>query len=496
LIATDQRLVPAAPRETRAEAALSRSTKVADFVDRNVFLILVFAVLGVFRLAAYGLGVGSDTWYTLLGGRIISSSWLPHRDALTVLGRGREWVDQQWLAHLLLYGGWKAGGWPLASLILLASFLGAFALMAASARRLGASAPSTAVVAGFCLMLAIAESSFRAQTLAYPLFAVVLLLLLEDAVRPTARVFVTLPLLALWANVHGSVVLGAALVCLRGLADIWERRAVTARGATLVLVPWLCTIASPYGFALPGYYLRLLHNPALSRFASEWQPATLTHQPLFFFVLAVATVLLLQRRDRRLFPQLAFLVTAVAALLAVRSIVWFALVAAAVVPRALDAVIPASTAPRRRVLNVAVGSVLMLALATAAAAYAAHPRSWFERGYTAKGGSALASAAAADPRALVFANERYADWLLFEHPELDSRIAYDVRFELLTQHQLRRVAGFRLEQGPDWLAVAGAYRLFVLDPVSDKGAISILRSRGARVLFADKDLVVLERRGS
>jgi len=344
-------------------------------------------------------------------------------------------------------------------------------------------------------VVALGESSFRAQTLAYLLFAVLFLLLLDDELHPSRRVFLTLPIVALWANVHGSVVLGAGLVTLRGLTVVWERRALTSRAALLLVAPWLCTVASPYGFALPGYYLRLLHNPALTRFVSEWEPATVSNQPVFFVLLLVA-LLLVVRRGRSRFSQLSLLATAAGGLLAVRSVVWFALAATAVLPGALDAVWPAPPAPRRYGLNLVVAGISTAALAAAVALYANRPRTWFERGYPAKAGDAVAAATAVDRQAKIFATERYADWLLFEHPGLAGRVAYDARFELLGQHQLTRIARFRLEQGVDWLRIAAGYRIFVLDPSGDKGAVELLRRDGARTLYRDRDVVVIERRAS
>jgi hypothetical protein len=472
--------------------------RLAQAIDRNVFLVLVLAAAGLVRVSLLGLGIGSDTWYTLLGGRVVSHSWLPHADKLTVLTRGRQWVDEQWLAHLLLYGLWSAGGWPLALLIQLAAYLGAFVLAAVTALRLGASARSTAVVGAVALLVAIGETGFRAQTLAFLLFALVLLLLLVDDAQPTRRVYLTLPLLVLWANMHGSVVLGAALVTLRGLTlaleGIRSDRRRWARAATLVALPWLCAIASPYAPELPGYYARLLHNPTLSKFVSEWQPASIRNEPLFFVLLVGGVMLVARARRTSVFATLALLATAVGGLMAIRHVVWFALTAAAVLPGALDDLWPTRPAPRRRRLNLIVAGTAVTALVVAVATFASHKRAWFERGYPARAAAAVAAAAAADPQAKVFANERYADWLLFGQPLLRGRVAYDVRFELLTADQLMGVAKFRLEQGADWLRIADGYRIFVLDPGSEAGAIELLaREPRARILFRNRDVAVLER---
>ena len=51
-----------------------------------------------------------DTWLALVDGRWIAQHGLPHSDSIAVWTRGATWVDQQWLAHLSLYGIASAGG--------------------------------------------------------------------------------------------------------------------------------------------------------------------------------------------------------------------------------------------------------------------------------------------------------------------------------------------------------------------------------------------------
>src|SRR5262249_62267414 len=91
-----------APRRIDLNGAPSgpMAGRLAAAIDRNVFVVLVLAVVGVLRVSFLAGGIGPDTWYTLVGGRVISRSGLPHSDTLTVLTHGREWVDEQWLAHL------------------------------------------------------------------------------------------------------------------------------------------------------------------------------------------------------------------------------------------------------------------------------------------------------------------------------------------------------------------------------------------------------------
>jgi hypothetical protein len=345
----------------RKAVGLDLARRIGAFLDRNAFVIVALAGAGVLQLSFAMLAVTPDAWYTLLGGRIVSRSWLPHHEVLTILGHGRVWVDQQWLAHVMLYGLWAAGRWPLALTALAAMSVTAFGLAAATARILGATARSTALLLLPCFLVGFVNTSFRAQTLTYILFALILLLLLRDEARPGREVFLVFPLLVLWANMHGSVVLGAGLVVLRGLvlavSKLRARERVSAwmpRAAALVVLPWLCTLASPYGLALPGYYRRLLDNPTLGRLVTEWGPTTIRNDP-FYYALLAGALWLAFRRAQAMTPlaRLALLTSALAGLWTLRNMVWFCLVAAAVLPLALDAAWKPRPAESRRPINLA-----------------------------------------------------------------------------------------------------------------------------------------------
>jgi hypothetical protein len=464
-------------------------------------VILTLAGGALVEVSLARLQIGTDSWYSLIGGRIVSRTWIPHHDTLTIIGQGRTWVDQQWLAHLALYGAWVAGGWPLAVLFVTALGVLGFAIAAATARLLGASARSTALVTLACFAVGFTNTTFRAQTAAYVLFTLVTLLLVTDARRPSPRVFWVFPLLAVWANVHGSVVLGAALVALYGVTvtatSIRARvrpRAWFARAVALVVVPWFCTLASPYGLDLPGYYRRILDNPTLSKLVTEWQPTTIRNQPQFFVLLVGTAWLAFRNRGGLgLFAQLGLLATAVAGLMALRHMVWFSLFAAAVLPRLLDDAWPPKEAPRHPRINVAIVGGALIGLVAVASATASHSRAWFENGYPRQAGNVVADLALSDPRVRVYAGGGFADWLLFEHPELSGRVAYDVRYELLTEAELQRIADFSAQVGTDWTRAARGYRLLVLDPRLEHGAIAYyVGLRHAVTRYRDKWIVVLE----
>jgi hypothetical protein len=238
----------------------------------------------------------------------------------------------------------------------------------------------------------------------------------------------------------------------------------------------------------------VLFNSSFGRFVTEWNPSTLQDQPIFY-CFALAAIWLVARRGSATpaFAQVVVAASALAGMAAVRNIVWFGLAALAILPRALDELWQPEPAPRRRALNAGVALAAAAVLATSLAVALARSDAWYTHAYPQVAATRVADAAAADPALRVFANERYADWLLFEHPELAGRIAYDARFELLSGRQLRAIADFRSQRGLAWRRAAKGYGLLVLDPVRERDAIRALRSPGVWTIVARPQVVVLGR---
>jgi len=434
------------------------------------------AVLAVALAFAAARLTVQDSWLALVSGREVAEHGLPTLDHLTVLGGGHTWIDQQWLAGLLLYGAARVGGVGLALSLCTLAILVAFGIAAAVANRRGASPASILVF----LALAVAAAPWglqpRAQALALPLFVVVLALLVEDPRGERHRTLLVLPVLCLWANVHGSVVVGAALVF---------AYALRTRALRYLLAP-LTVAASPYAPHLPAYYRLMLVDPPFGRYISEWSRTTPSPFTAAFFVLAaVAAVLAIRRRGQLgLFDHIALVLTLAVALEAIRGIIWFALAALALLP---------AIATRRQgtafegrataVFAAAAIAVVVIALSLTAA----RPARAYELSFPAGLADVVRDGAGAHE--LVLANEATSDWLLWRVPELRGRLAYDVRFEVLTRAEVTRLFAWR-NFAPGWRRVADPYAVVVDDPAHIRGLVATGRWR--RVL-AGSQIAVAER---
>jgi hypothetical protein len=467
------------------------SAKTRKLEAPTLALISAYALLGTFVLPELLL---QDGWLALVAGREIAAHGLPHTDELAILTKGEPWIDQQWLAQLTYYGLAALGGLKAVLLghllVLGATFVG----ILRAARAQGASAAAAALTAVPTLFIAPWALQLRPQTLALPLFVALLALLLADARRPSRQVFLVLPLLVLWANVHGTVLLGAAIVALYAATRLLQRpRMHLGRAGLLVAGAVVAVLVTPYGFEIVGYYQQMLLNPLLPEFVSEWRPTKLSLFTIPFYALAGLTLYLLGRVGRTLtrFEQLTLLALLANALFAIRSITWFGLAALIILPRALDA---AAGNHVQKQLPVIGSHGRRIALAAAAAACvaivvaAARPAGWAERPWPVDALPVLA--AQITPATTVLADDRYADWLLWHEPRLRGRIAYDIRFELLDRRQLDQVTAYRKATASDWRKPVGSYDLHLVEP-TDTPALARALGRTGDTVYTDPSLIII-----
>jgi hypothetical protein len=492
-------LVIAEPRAAIAERPGARSGLrfgALAFLEQNGTLVMLFSAAVYLVVAHLQNGVQADSWMVLLAGRDIVAHGLPSHDAFTVWAHGRPWIDQQWLAQVTFYGVERLGGYRLVMLFHAALVLGAFGAACGIARRRGAAALSVTWIGVLGLLTYYpCAAIMRSQSFAYGLFVGVFALLTQDSRQRSRRVFFVFPLLVVWANLHGSVVVGAALVSIYGfLALVGARRAPHdgwARGLLLVVVPWACVLASPYADSLPTYYRTLFFDTHFSRYITEWSPTAWGPATAPVYVLVVAGVWLLGRArgGATRFEVVAFFFTSLLAFQALRNMAWVGLTAVIVLPALLDRVRTAPAEPRRinRVLaSAAIVGALLVIVSTARKS-----DSWFVVRYPTAAADAAAASAGKNGR--IFANEAYADWLIWNHPDLAGRIAFDARFELLNTHQLGLVQNFRARVG-NWRSGAAGYDVLVLSGADETKEIAALTgSHDVRKVAEKKGVVVLHR---
>jgi hypothetical protein len=297
-------------------------------------LVVPLVLAGLAAFAATRAPVSdSDFFWHLAIGRDIAAHGVPRVDVYSWTVAGRAVLPDQWLGELLLYVAYAIGSWS-GTIALRALTVGTligvivFAALAERPRR-----PFIAVLAS---LPAIAVSRFawtdRPELFGLLCFAILIALL--RAVRRGSLTAFTLcvPLILVWANLHGSFALGLGLVLVvaleRAVVDPSRRR----RYAAIAIASVLATFFTPSGLATwtssGGHFL----TPP--RFVQEEGTPDVTTVPGLLFSVALlstlATAMLAPRaRSREVLFEIAVLVpVAFVSLTATRHLVFFPIAAA------------------------------------------------------------------------------------------------------------------------------------------------------------------------
>jgi hypothetical protein len=497
----------AAPAAAEAAAAARAAGQATPFLPWLVALV----ALSLMVTSVYSRYLFADSYYDLYAGRYIVQHGIPHRNVVTVIAHGAPWIDQQWLAHVLYYAAWAAGGYPalavLSSLVLTSGF--AVLMLAMHGRGV----PPARAFLWTCgtVIVYLGNIPIRAQSFAYPLFALTLWLVVTDSRAPRlrARTWLVLPVLVLWANTHGSVLIGAAMVTLyaghRAVVAVLRRAGPRAATGYLVLGAAgagsvLCT---PYGTGVTGYYKSVNRvAPALSHYVTEWQrpnPLYLVSMGFFALLTAVAiAVAVAWRRGTRPDPVLAGIALGllVMALTAIRNQAYFAfagsLLAAGTLARSMPGRPPALSQAFSRVT----AGILAAAALIATGLIATEPAGKFESLVPVRAIDIAAALAARHPGTRILADEWSSPPALWLHPATFGRVGYDARLEQFSVTQLRAYATFLSARRTGWQDLLRGYDIVVVNRRQhDWLGTALTRLPGWRVAYSSRDGLVLERAG-
>jgi hypothetical protein len=132
----------------------------------------------------------------------------------------------------------------------------------------------------FWALLLIVPASFaavvavRAQLFSLVLFPLLALLVRREARAPSRRVWLLVPLVALWSNLHGGVLTGLAVAGAYLVVDRLRREPGTALGVLAACGVALCL--TPALWNTPAYYAGVLGNEAARQGAGLWAPLSLS----------------------------------------------------------------------------------------------------------------------------------------------------------------------------------------------------------------------------
>lgn len=304
LTGTDDAVANSGDRAALPETEVVVRTWAAGPRRRSVRLhpavVVVAAVCAVLVRQAMRSGLAGDVFYEVAAGRwMLANHAIARHDMLTYTISGRAWTDEEWGFQLLL--AWLVAHVGAVSYWLVSAVPCCGALLLSVARWRTARPGWTwtaalSVLAGAGMYQLVTP---RPQDLSYLFFSAVLLLV-TLARKRTVWLFAVPPLLLIWANLHGSFLLGLGVVLLEFVWSVLPAfrgrfmvpPKIPARAMAMTLVAGLvATLVNPNGPGLLSYSLHVSSSSQLTALIAEWQSPNF--HSLFLLTVIIGPVLFL-----------------------------------------------------------------------------------------------------------------------------------------------------------------------------------------------------------
>ena len=219
-------------------------------------------------------------WQVTVGQWILDHHAVPHTDVYSFTMRGQPWISTQWLAQVLYARVYAWFGWS--GPVALAA-LGSAATFALLARYLvrNLSDNATLVFVAVALALTAPHLLARPHVLALPLMVAWIGELIAAADRREGPSLMLLPLMTLWANLHGGFVFGLMMVGPIALdaviaAQAKQRVALAMRWAVFAALAVAASCCTPYGWESLLASRKILALGSALPLITEWHAADFT----------------------------------------------------------------------------------------------------------------------------------------------------------------------------------------------------------------------------
>ena len=295
---------------------MPNSSRSYDFLWLSIALLILLSLALLLPLSPQDYW-----WYLRLGQDVVRSGSVPAVDTYSFTQAGSPFFYQSWLAALVFWKTYQAGG------ILLTFFLRAvvvavtYTLLWNLIRNTGAGPRLASLLIILAALAGSSNWSFRPQLFIYPIFVLVLFILAKWT-QGEKRGLWLLPILSmLWVNLHGSFpllfVLGA-FAFLFGKGD--KKQLVLVLGISVITL-----FINPHGVYVLGYVKDMLSAPSNQLFSVEWMPMVnrgWQANLFFFWLLIFAPLAATSPRKLTLLEWAYFIFFGWLALLGVRYVIW------------------------------------------------------------------------------------------------------------------------------------------------------------------------------
>jgi hypothetical protein len=261
-----------------------------------VFAVTLWQVL--FFAGGHSLYRDSDTgWHILAGESMIANAQVPTTDPYSFTRAGRPWLAWEWLSDVAFGAAHRAAG--LRGVELLSALAIALAVTGSVALALRLGANFFAAAGGAALLLVVTSVHWLARPHIFGWLFALAFLAVAELHRPGKKMLWTLPVLSvLWVNMHGSFVLGPALLLIYAVG-----RAARFRDYSLAaLLSLLASFVNPYGWHLHQHVFAYLRDGYIMDHIGEFRSFDFhadgaIGMELFLLIAVIGGLLAARRKD-------------------------------------------------------------------------------------------------------------------------------------------------------------------------------------------------------
>jgi hypothetical protein len=250
--------------------------------ERARFLLLFvipLAVTAAICAAPAILNDGDTFWHVAAGRWMIEHGQPLKADPFSFTFGGRPWIAQEWLSEVVMAAAYAGAGW---AGVMLLTGLAAGATSAVMLGWLGRWLSPLSAIGVFAMGAACVAPSLlaRPHVVVLPLLAFWTVRLMEARQRGRVPDVWLCLLMALWANLHSSFIVGIGLCAAFGLEAALEpgaaRVRVTLKWAAFTAFCIAAALATPQGIEGLRFPLRVMGMKALPSI-NEWRSADFSH---------------------------------------------------------------------------------------------------------------------------------------------------------------------------------------------------------------------------
>ncbi|MFO1418384.1 MAG: hypothetical protein U1E83_06905 [Methylotetracoccus sp.] len=225
---------------------------------------------------------GDVFWHIATGRWILEHGTVPARDVFSYTVAGAPWTAHEWLAALVFACTEQHAGWP--GLLVLTAAAAALAYALILRFLLLRLQPLYAVpLTALAFFLSLHHFLLRPHVLAMPVLVAWSAEMFAAADEHRAPKLSTVLLMSLWANLHGSFVLGLALCAYLGVEAVMtaapdRRLRLAGRWSRFIALALIAALLTPQGLRGLEFPLLLYGQPALLNMIDEWRAPDF-HEP-------------------------------------------------------------------------------------------------------------------------------------------------------------------------------------------------------------------------